>query len=218
MTDWEKRAGELGLPSWVRAGPERGSHIPDAVELALQLGREMAAARAEEIAKACDERRANAESIHGTVSIAEIKGLETAARFARSFIEKSRTSTGDVEGRDGASRCPQGPASTEAAPVDLQRFLDATREAADTIRPLDLDGIREAAIRADEREKIAAKLRDDGGGATWIERMTGVAKPKTREQVLEEALRDQVAQYGKRGASAADDMWRAAKRALEWKG
>ncbi len=68
-------------------------------------------------------------------------------------------------------------------------------------------------------EEIARRLRGDNFSDSYIERMTG-AKPKTREQVLEEALRNIL--------RSADDHVRLelrslplfiqheARRALEW--
>ena len=88
MTDWKKRAGELGLPSWVRTGPERGSHYPDAVELALQLGQEMADARAEEIAQAIEGYK-----LLGCMGCPYQSAAKDAAQIARLTIKSQQKKT-----------------------------------------------------------------------------------------------------------------------------
>jgi len=88
----------------------------------------------------------------------------------------------------------------------------------------------EAKIRADERERIAKKLesiRGDGDielrdGLNRAIRLLLIAeKPKTREQVLEEALREAPCTCGVVDPALIHHLdcyrWMKARRALEWK-
>jgi hypothetical protein len=91
VTDWEKRVQEL-------FGPERieefnGGPMTDWRKKALQLGREMADERAEEIARLA-EKSATDESFAagaGSPDRGREYGYRVAATFARSFIYKKRT-------------------------------------------------------------------------------------------------------------------------------
>jgi hypothetical protein len=145
---------------------------------AIQLGIEMADARAEEIANAIEDEWPNAGG--------------RAAAIARSFILK-----------------PEPLTATEVA-----MEMDAERQR-------ELHAKVEAAIRADERKKIVWWIRGQPSPKqrpfTYevtdhaIESASWNVKPKSREQVLEEALR----RIHNCGASA----WCAevAQQALRWK-
>lgn len=78
MTDWKKRARELffDMDALVIGGP-------DAI---LQLGQEMADARAEEIARAVLEYK-----LMGCLTCPHQAASADAARIARSFISKKKT-------------------------------------------------------------------------------------------------------------------------------
>jgi len=180
--DWEARARELSIAPDVK----HVYHLEPwtSVERALQLGREMADERAEEIARAIDQTnpRARDRSIE-----------EHMAEIARSTITK-----------------PKEPL--------MWTMNDLMREPAKD----------EAAIRADEREKIAqqidGELYDDSRRETATQALCRLrnqlrGEPKTRVQVLEEALR----YYANRHATASNP-WAGetaagavARNALEWK-
>lgn len=177
MTDWPKRARELGL-EWVVESPHGNVRYP--TERALQLGREMADERAEAIAKAIEERKK--EHIRPAPSAMFIQqGLIDAAAIARSFVEK------------------------KAEP----------KECAYT----------EAWIRADEREKCAGYI---ARRVTALhERIDTMEARKTRETVLEEALRESLAELVSAAEINAGERLQCddgsteaiaiIRRALEWK-
>src|SRR6185295_16553972 len=143
MTDWEKRARKEDMFPHLAPDETIMASVAEWRRRALQLAREMADARAEEIAQAIEM---------------QVRSPMCAA-IARATIEEKS---------------------------DVERFLDATREAADKHRPLDLAGIDEAAmrtarsagarsegppsldseagIRADERERIAKLAEQYGSG------------------------------------------------------
>lgn len=89
MRDWTLRATALFKAYWL--GTEHIEPASGAIRAMLDLGREMADERAEEIAKRCEFWKADAESITGTTSVAHISGLGVAAAIARSTISKPKT-------------------------------------------------------------------------------------------------------------------------------
>ena len=188
--EWEARALELARPANVYSAVHFEPWMSVTAALALALGREMADERAEEIARMCEHYLSDAESIKGTTSVGMIPGLKSAANLARSTIRSSGAA--DASGvRITKPKEPLAWMMEEAMrePVKVMVFHD------------------EAAIRADEREHVARAIEREkfkheqnevldrgwrNGWACAIDRATKVAqdpKPKTREQVLEEALR-----------------------------
>lgn len=105
MTDWAKRAQELTPLSWNAEGRDECARV------ALQLGQEMADARAEEIAKRLDEA-SNAEPYH---KAAEANAYTNAARIARSFISKPEPLSGVDRERLMRGEWPKGETADEAA-------------------------------------------------------------------------------------------------------
>lgn len=89
MTDWKKRAQELfrGNSVW---SDGRRSEVVDldfyAIPIALQLGQEMADARAEEIAKSIEEYK-----LLGCIGCPYQSARADAAMLARSTISKKKT-------------------------------------------------------------------------------------------------------------------------------
>jgi hypothetical protein len=183
--DWEERAREL-----TKAPPEGWLRTDERlVKAALQLGREMADARADLIAKGCDGMAKNC------TRPADICAWETAAAYASSTIKE-----------------PQ------AASV-----VQSTQQT-------------EAAIRADERNKVAeeiARKLDErsaylpgrlmkeeiafGEAAAIVRSFIAKPDPTSREQVLEEALREiENAPIGKLDGQEAIYQRDIARRALGW--
>ncbi len=222
--DWEARARELMEQCRL------GGHDPHQpfvrrvlseplIRCMLQLGREMvseaqkhraaqdvldaegiasraADARAEEIAKRCEFYLSDAESIRGTTSIGMIPGLKAAANLARSTITK--------------------PKEPETLTMKLKN------DGAGHFSAVHPD---EAAIRADEREKVAKRIEACDGqwnnvlGEPVICVATAAAvsragEPKTRGQVLEDALR---AARHDAILLGLDETRRSIDRALEWR-
>lgn len=171
--EWEARAIAL----WNERSGE--SHE----EAMVRFGREMADARAEEIAYRLD-----------------VLAYTAAAQIARSTIRSAQGAGGRAEGPPDAEGAritkpkePPGPVVVEFTPQTV------------------------AAIRADEREKIANFLDSEGKdyGAALIREF--FQKPKTREQVLEVALREIAGQDDGRDALQPEYSRSVARRALEWR-
>lgn len=188
--EWEARARELGLHDEMHVP---GAFLQSQVLLALQLGREMADERAEEIA-----RRIVDGLLPGHPNN-YVDATARAARIARSTIMK---------------------------PKDPEKFTELFVDDARGLPPLVSD---EASIRADERRLVTKEILDrllaDGSGLGWSLRMTG-GEPKTREQVLEEALRQLSSdcscgtanRHGMEAECHATSCCRlVARHALEWK-
>jgi hypothetical protein len=164
--DWEKRAKEILQGLWRNGHTHHGAWI----EAALQLGREMSDARAEDFER---DMVAISPYEHGPIARA-------CAAIARSFISKSKPD----------------PLGMQKTGVDMET---------------------EARIRADERENVFARLEKLGyeGAAERMRREFAPPKPKTREQILEEALRELEEEYF---ANEGDEytVKRIARNALEW--
>ena len=92
MTDWEKRAREL----LVEKRRQHDDHVPYAdwpvVEMALQLGREMADERAEEIARRIEiSGVSHPTDKEWTLTSVWTRCVERTADIARSTIQKPKT-------------------------------------------------------------------------------------------------------------------------------
>ena len=198
MTDWEKRALEL-FPQYF-GGPV-GMNVPvyTARILALQLAREMADERAEEIAQRLDRLNPCA---------AERSVESHCAAIARSTIQKPEPLPGVDRERFMRGQFLKGDPE--------RRFVHELTER-DLSEGLSTYGLKpevEASIRADEREKTAESIacqclkdlpaaRDlpwhteyGKGHAHGRQEAAAIARSfkgqptKTREQILEEALRE----------------------------
>jgi len=168
MTDWEKRARELFWPA-----PHNGNH--ELVERALRFGREMqmevadqaaalalrieelqrkaADARAQEIAKAIELRKK--EHIRPAPSAMFIQqGLIDAAKIARSFIEKQKPA--DKLTEDDFLREQRLIQKTRDEAYDRGWREGQEAERASVVCEVP---VGEAAIRADEREKVESEIR-----------------------------------------------------------
>lgn len=187
--DWKKRAMELAVPVREIGGAHVHFDPWMNVERALQLGREMAA-------EACEQ---------GVVEFrCRLAADRRAEEIARAIEKASRVC---ADGPTGFHFMPDGATIARATITKPKEphFMGCPLPYDKNLEHPQTEGM----IRADEREKIAQRLLEDGAGPEWIERMTG-AKPKTREQVLEDALREIERGYG----DPAKDI---ARRALEWK-
>lgn len=211
MTDWEKRAyGIVQDAKLVTPGCEIRASAQQCVKLMLQLAREMADARAEEIAKAIEDKDAS----YGPGAL--LYSASWAAAIARSTIKKT---------------APVLPV-TNADGVPLEQLIRGRTtkpEAALWATPSDVVQA-EAAIRADEREKVAEAIaaridkinQASTVGRTTEELCASIARafkpssnPPSRERVLEEALRVIRAGIGIDGFPV--DSETIAKAALDWK-
>lgn len=227
MTDWEARARELlnaTLPPREDWG-EEGVLTPE--EAMLQLAREAADARAEEIAQACKiegERGYGADE-----SCTYLRALEEGAKIARSFISKK-----------------------DEPKTNAKTMCDVLQTAVN--RSLADEGWPELRVKVSPREKklepeskdpflreqqLLQKARDEAYGRGWREGLEAgkvsapcIVPPKTREQMLEKALREiaptlaeleRMARENKNYEAAAAyagarmDLELLIRRALEWK-
>lgn len=231
-TDLEKRARELLSEAWL--GPDGGdpSDWPKCqwvLKAMRALGAEMADARAEEIAAkiaACNLITLSKAEIQAGVSPRTAR--DVAAAIARSTISKPEPGT--IENPlPHAFPSWLSPVKVTAHDPAKQLLADVVQVALDRKRKDD-----EASIRADEREKIAARLQGFADAVKDTNRAKFEAfetaaetarcvqwKPKTREVVLEEALRE--IQHKDASATSADtgkhlsEAGQIARRALEWK-
>lgn len=212
--DLERRTAELGgACGWLSFGEAKA------------LAREYADARVEEIAKELDARGDRMEP------------LRVAAEIARSFISKPREwHVGETAVRDQMDISGvQDPKDWSAAPIDdvTPRIAYGQQTGRTDYRmltqvdrerffrgefPRGETKIDEAAIRANELESVVQLLMAKGMSEKMLRGLLE-PKPKTREQVLEEALRE-ISEGRFRALHDAEDEYTVkaiARRALEVK-
>ena len=193
--EWEARARELrnnAMASYDSDLPER------TLSAMLQLGREMA----EEARAECggDDWRA-------AVRVAELRAADARAEEIAHLCTEGLP---PIVFRDshGGGLYEAGRIARSTITKQKDTILAEVQE---------MPGLDEAAIRADEREKIAQRI-DTKNARAWVESKEPECdcaelvrgKPKTREAVLEEALR--VLAH-----SSSVSVSSVANAALEWK-
>jgi hypothetical protein len=206
MTDWEHRYREL-LPEY--DGTEQEN-----IRLALQLGREMADEHAEEIAQAISEREADHIGEHGSPDLFS-HGLLAAARIARSTIKKPETIMPPKDARhpgdyDVVCDRSTGKLYRYAKGVALDYQLDSVRRGNPYLEPKDwalprwqqdkpktreparVNIATEPDFRPESRGPVQWEpLKDSGKREEFSKgRIEDEKSQKTREHVLEEALRE----------------------------
>lgn len=204
MSDrWEKRARELWFAEVPGFAHELGVLAPS-VKAALQLGREMQADRAEGITKALGQALKRCRPGVGTT----YQGLVEAADIARSTIEKPK-----IVRADDAWYCERcGTSGSGQYHMCVRPFSELT------VAP---DGTLSGKLPCGHDVK-AVIWSSAAGMEPFIGPVCpGCRKPKTREQVLEEALREletELRDLAKRGrVPRARHLAECAANALEWK-
>jgi len=184
VTDWEKRARELAENCH-----ESSAWCAEQAKRILQLGREMADARAEEIAASIDNKDIYAnEDDRAQLLMAAAIARSTISEAAMDRLEDKLDDAVDKEEQEinpwtqpmraTWPREESGPKTATEVSMELEEERRQAR-----LRKAEAD------IRADEREKLLLKLCDLGH-AVASERLRRILTPapKTREQVLEDAL------------------------------
>jgi len=255
MTDWNEEARQLWPEESVASDVNRWRALHLAYKMANEvrgialngptaekLRREAADERAEAIAKAieanedhdyyrCDDGRAGWSD-----------SQESAADVARSFIEKKAERLKIDDLKDGSAGPTFMPPPPKAEPtdgvVDFSKsepwkqpnrvVMDTATEAAMHMHAelqREFHAKIEAAIRADEREKTQASMRDAvaehmRASTALLESMSRwrtVQLVSQREAVLEEALRDIMNKSELQDRDTVARHRSIARRALEWK-
>ena len=209
--EWEARARELGFGD--------DALRPYELELAIKFGREMAEERAKDLGARLDSVMAqNERMLTVTLPMAKAEAADERAEEIARVLDAVGGNLGQVA-RSTIQKPNEPSCSTCGA---------TTRD--DPRGQVCSNGfhgpLNEAAIRADEREKIAALVgRKAPTSIKKIVNLIRGGEPKTREQVLEEALRkirddhdmDHLAESSPHHNCVLCRVKDAARRALEWK-
>ncbi len=196
--------------------------------------RQAANARAEYIAQTLERKADGIMETCSPYSPIKANATRNAAKFARSTITKPK----EPPAKETATKADLAAAfhhrvlhNTWDEPSEAESRMTATEAVMAQGEELRQRCVAkaEAAIRADERENAIADVlaaveakRDTCKEAGWplgtwqdvVKVVKAMAKPKTREQVLEEALREA---RDDAIALGLDDTRRNIERALEWK-